>query len=133
MTWDCKGTVHHEKVQATMKKWRQSLPFYDLFATLTKHRPTLLWYWSPWCFLFPVFFSPSPFLLKRAPGGSEVDFHFLIVSDRRGCQLPGTFYRMKKYCSNLKITYNYTTRANFKRDFPKINLKIYNLLLQILS
>ena len=37
------------------------------------------------------------------------------------------------YCiSNLKITYNYTTRMNFKRDFPKINLKIY-LLLQILS
>ena len=33
--------------------------------------------------------------------------------------------------SNLKITCNYTTRANFKRDFPKINLKIY--LLQILS
>ena len=33
---------------------------------------------------------------------------------------------------NLKITYIYTTFANFKRDFPKINLKIY-LLLQILS
>ena len=35
----------------------------------------------------------------KGAGGSEVDLHILIVSDRGGCQLPGTFYRMKKYCS----------------------------------
>ena len=33
--------------------------------------------------------------------------------------------------SNIKITYDYIAGANFKRDFPKINLKIL-LLLQIL-
>ena len=33
--------------------------------------------------------------------------------------------------SNLKNTYDYTTRANFNRDSPKITLKIY-LLLQFL-
>ena len=31
---------------------------------------------------------------KRA-GGSKVDFHFLVVSDREECQLLGTFYGMK--------------------------------------
>ena len=35
----------------------------------------------------------------RGQGGSEVDFHFLIVSNRGACQLPGTFFRMKKSCS----------------------------------
>ena len=28
-------------------------------------------------------------------GGSEVDFHHFIVSDRGECQLPGTFFKMK--------------------------------------
>ena len=36
---------------------------------------------------------------KGAGGGSEVDFNFLMISDRGGCQLPGSFYRMKNYCS----------------------------------
>ena len=35
----------------------------------------------------------------KGAGGSEVDFHFLIVSNRGACQLPGTFFRMKKSCS----------------------------------
>ena len=35
----------------------------------------------------------------RGPGGSEVDFQFLIVSDRGEYQLPGTFHGMKKYVS----------------------------------
>ena len=32
-------------------------------------------------------------------GGSEVDFRILVVSDRGECQLPGTFYGMKNFCS----------------------------------
>ena len=32
-------------------------------------------------------------------GGSEVDFHFSIVSNKGECQLPGTFFGMKKHCS----------------------------------
>ena len=32
-------------------------------------------------------------------GAGGVDFHFLVVSDRGECKLPGTFYGMKKYCS----------------------------------
>ena len=78
-------------------------------------------------------------IVLRGQGGTKVDFHFLIDSDRGTCQLPVTFYRMKKILclvkviaiSNLKITYDYTARANFKRDLPKINLKIL-LLQQIL-
>ena len=38
-------------------------------------------------------------IIIKGAGGSEVDFHFLVVSDRGECQLPGTFYGMKKYCS----------------------------------
>ena len=32
----------------------------------------------------------------KGAGGSEVDFHFFVVSDRRECQLSETFFRMKK-------------------------------------
>ena len=32
-------------------------------------------------------------LRYKGAGGSEVDFHFLNVSDRGGCQLPGTSFR----------------------------------------
>ena len=35
----------------------------------------------------------------QGAGGSEVNFHFLVIYDRRECQLPGTLYGMKKYCS----------------------------------
>ena len=36
----------------------------------------------------------------RGPGrGYEVNFHFLIVSDREECQLPGICLGMTKYCS----------------------------------
>ena len=37
--------------------------------------------------------------VNKGDGGSEVDFHFFIVSDRGECQLTGTFFGMKKYCS----------------------------------
>ena len=39
-------------------------------------------------------FTVSDKLVLR---GSEVDFQFFVVSDRRECQLPVGFYRMKKY------------------------------------
>ena len=38
-------------------------------------------------------------LVVKGAGGSEVNFHFFIVSKRGECQLPGTFFGMKKYCS----------------------------------
>ena len=38
-------------------------------------------------------------MVIKGAGGSEVDFQFLIVSDIGECQLPGTFYGMKKYIS----------------------------------
>ena len=34
-----------------------------------------------------------------------VDFHFFIVSDRGICQLPGTLFGMKKYCSLPKLSH----------------------------
>ena len=37
--------------------------------------------------------------LLRGPGGSEVYFHCLVVSDSGECQLRENFYEMKKYCS----------------------------------
>ena len=37
--------------------------------------------------------------LIKGTGGSEVDFHYLVVSDRGECQLPGTFNGLKKYFS----------------------------------
>ena len=45
----------------------------------------------------PVIYSRLVIVNKRlrGQGGSEVDFHFLIVSDIGACQLPGTFFRMK--------------------------------------
>ena len=33
----------------------------------------------------------------KGAGGSEVDFHLFIVSNRGECQLPGTFFEMRKY------------------------------------
>ena len=41
----------------------------------------------------------------KGAGGSEVDFHFLIVSNRGECQLPGTFFEMKKFCSLAKLSH----------------------------
>ena len=35
----------------------------------------------------------------------EVDFQFLTVSDRGECQLPGTFYGMKKFISLPKLSH----------------------------
>ena len=46
---------------------------------------------------------PPP--LKCPAGGSEVDFHFFIVSNRRECQLPRTFFEMKKYYSSPKLSH----------------------------
>ena len=37
--------------------------------------------------------------IKEAEGGSVVDYHFFIVSDKGECQLPGNFYGMKTYSS----------------------------------
>ena len=42
-------------------------------------------------------------MVKGAGGGSEVDDHFFIVFNRGECQLPGTFFGMKKYCSLPKL------------------------------
>ena len=39
----------------------------------------------------------------RGQGGSEVDFHFFVLSDIGEWQLPGTFFGMKKYCSSPKL------------------------------
>ena len=54
--------------------------------------------------------SISNIVILRGPGpggseGSEVDFQFLIVSDKEECQLPRTFYGMKKYISLLKLSH----------------------------
>ena len=46
-----------------------------------------------------LYLSLDPLVLGGRGVGSEIDFHFLVVSDRGGCQLTGTFYGMKKYCS----------------------------------
>ena len=39
----------------------------------------------------------------RGPGGvddpGKVKIEFSVVSDRRECQLPDAFYRIRKYCS----------------------------------
>ena len=71
----------------------------------------------------------------KGPGVSEVDFHVLIVFDRRVFQLPGTSYGLKKSFlanviafSNFENTYDYTGRVNFNPDSPKMNLKIYLIL-----
>ena len=52
----------------------------------------------------PKLDSTKIFELKGA-GGSEVDFHFFVVSDRGECQLSGTFFRMEKYCSLPKLSH----------------------------
>ena len=88
---------------------------------------------------FFVFFDYFAWMEFKGAGGSEVDFHFFVVSDRGKCQLSETFFEMKKYCSLPKLfhfeisknTYHYIARVNFNRDFPKINFEIY-LLLQFL-
>ena len=43
----------------------------------------------------------------RGPGGglfdlAKVEMDFSVVSDREQCQLPGAFYRIKKYCSSSR-------------------------------
>ena len=44
----------------------------------------------------PDMFYHQKFLFDlRRPEGSEVDFHFFVVSYRRECQLPETFFRME--------------------------------------
>ena len=46
-----------------------------------------------------ISFQARPICDLRGPrGGSEVDFYFLIASDRGECQLPRTFFGMEKYC-----------------------------------
>ena len=40
----------------------------------------------------------------KGAGGSEVDFHVFIVSDREECQLPWTFFGMKIYWSLPKLS-----------------------------
>ena len=70
---------------------------------------------------------------------SKVYSFFCFVSDREECQLQGTFFEMRKYCSlnysyhiwNLKNTYNYIAQANFNRNYLQINFKL-KLLLQFL-
>ena len=60
-------------------------------------------------FTGPVSEKTHAILSLRGPGGglqeSEVDFDFLIVSDRGECQLPGTFFGLKKYCSYPKLSW----------------------------
>ena len=44
-------------------------------------------------------------LIKGAGGqGSELDFHFFYFSEIVECQLPGTIFGMKKYCSLPKLS-----------------------------
>ena len=60
------------------------------------------------------------------------EIEFSIVSDRGECQLSDAFYRIKIYCSQPKLSdfdifkiwviTNYSMHANFKRDFPKMDI-----------
>ena len=64
------------------------------------------------------------------PGKDKIEFS--VVSDRGECQLPDAFYRIKKILFlaeaigilNLENMGDYSTRTNFKRDFPKIYILV---------
>ena len=81
-------------------------------------------------------FNGSARVNPNVKGAGEVDFQFFVVSYSGEWQLPGTFFGMKKILflakviefSNRENTYNYIAPANFNRDSPKINFKIYLLL-----
>ena len=67
--------------------------------------------------------GPSPI---KGAGGSEIDFHFLVVSDRGECQLSGTFYGMKNIFPsqsyrNFQISkiYTITVRARNLIAIPR--------------
>ena len=75
----------------------------------------------------------KPVTVKGAGGAfdlAKVEIEFYVVSDKGECQLPNAFYRIKKYFSlakvnkflNPKNTGDYSTRANFKHVFPKMDI-----------
>ena len=41
-------------------------------------------------------------IIKGAGQGSEVDFHFFVVSDRGECQLSETFFELKNIVPSLE-------------------------------
>ena len=45
-------------------------------------------------------------------GAREVDFHIYIFSYRGDCQLPGTFFKMEKYCSYSNISHFQITKIH---------------------
>ena len=89
----------------------------------------------------PVFEPRSIFYrqyYQGGRGGSKVDFHLFIDSDRGECQLPGTFFGMKSIVPNQSY-HIFKSQKYIKLhcaitlcDSPKINFRIY-LLLQFLS